>query len=121
MVPRRRCEPEVPDDVHRRVSVGRSQAGKTTWQQRYVQDDGCHAAPDLNMACGTTCSSTTSFNNLFDMTGRESLKQLIESDIAPRQQQRRPRAASREDVTGDGKHLVRGAYGRFYHYLPQAL
>ena len=60
-----------------------------------------------------------SFNNQLDFTGREQLQQLIDPESRHDNNNIGPRIGFAWDVTNDSKTLLRGAYGRFYQYLPQ--
>ena len=60
-----------------------------------------------------------SFNNQLDFTGREQLRQLIDPSSRSDTNNIGPRVGFAWDVSNDSKTLVRGAYGRFYQYLPQ--
>ena len=60
-----------------------------------------------------------SFNNQLDFTGREVLRQLVDPTSRHDNNNFGPRVGVAWDVRNDTKTLVRGAYGRFYQYLPQ--
>ena len=60
-----------------------------------------------------------SFNNQLDLAGRESLSQFIDPDSRGDYNNFGPRVGFAWDVRENGQTVVRGAYGRFYQYLPQ--
>ena len=60
-----------------------------------------------------------SFNNQLDLAGRESLSQFIDPDSRGDYNNYGPRVGFAWDVKDNGASVVRGAYGRFYQYLPQ--
>jgi outer membrane receptor protein involved in Fe transport len=60
-----------------------------------------------------------SFNNQLDLTGRERLSEFIDPDSRGDYNNFGPRVGFAWDVNDNGQSVVRGAYGRFYQYLPQ--
>lgn len=60
-----------------------------------------------------------SFNNQIDLTGRERLREFIDPDSRGDNNNFGPRVGFAWDVNENGQSVVRGAYGRFYQYLPQ--
>jgi hypothetical protein len=60
-----------------------------------------------------------SFNNQLDLAGRESLSQFIDPDSRGDYNNYGPRVGFAWDTRDNGQTVVRGAYGRFYQYLPQ--
>ncbi len=89
------------------------------WNNGYVQDEW-RPRSNLTLNLGLRYDlQYHSFNNQLDLTGRESLKQFIDPTSRHDNNNVGPRVGLAWDVTGDGQHLVRAAYGRFYQYLPQ--
>ncbi len=60
-----------------------------------------------------------SFNNQIDLVGRERLSEFIDPDSRGDSNNFGPRVGFAWDVNDDGQSVLRGAYGRFYQYLPQ--
>jgi hypothetical protein len=60
-----------------------------------------------------------SFNNQLDLAGRERLSEFIDPDSRGDYNNFGPRVGFAWDVRDNGQSVVRGAYGRFYQYLPQ--
>ncbi len=89
------------------------------WNNGYVQDEW-RARSNLTLNLGLRYDlQYHSFNNQLDLTGVESLKQFVDPKSRGDKNNFGPRVGVAWDLTGDGRHLVRGAYGRFYQYLPQ--
>src|ERR1043166_3722866 len=92
---------------------------QNTWINGYGQDEW-KPLSNLTLNVGVRYDlQYHSFNNQLDFTGREQLKQLVDPPSRHDNNNIGPRVGLAWDVRNDTKTLVRGAYGRFYQYLPQ--
>ena len=92
---------------------------QNTWINGYGQDEW-KPLSNLTLNVGVRYDlQYHSFNNQLDFTGREQLKQLVDPPSRHDNNNIGPRVGLAWDVRSDTKTLVRGAYGRFYQYLPQ--
>jgi hypothetical protein len=89
------------------------------WINGYAQDEW-KPRSNLTINAGVRYDlQYHSFNNNMSLAGREVLGQLIDPASRHDNNNIGPRVGMAWDLAGNGRHLVRAAYGRFYQYLPQ--
>jgi hypothetical protein len=89
------------------------------WIQAYVQDQW-RVRSNLTLELGLRYDSQyKSFNTHLDLTAVPRLGELIDPASRGDHNNFGPRLGFALDVNGDGRSVVRGAYGRFYQYVMQ--